>query len=81
MSTKKLTTISIAALATLGAYAASVQSASAGSIKISFGGGHHWNHHHWGHYPVYVSRPVKTCYFVKRFGELVQVCKYRPIYY
>jgi hypothetical protein len=84
---KKFSTISLATLATVGAMALSVESASAGSIKIRFGG--HFGHHHhwkpyyghgWGYHPVYVSAPVKSCYFVKRFGELVKVCRY-PTYY
>jgi hypothetical protein len=66
MSIKSFTTISIAALATLGAFAASVESASARSSHgmRSHGGGHgmmrhggsrhhdwgHRRHHNWGYY-------------------------------
>jgi hypothetical protein len=87
---KKSTTISLAAFASLGATAMSVESASATSIHFGFGHrGHHWNHgHHWRpHYgwgyraPVYVSAPLaRPCYFVRRGGGLFKVCP-APIYY
>ena len=61
MFTKKLMSISIATLATLGAFAISAESASArpgehgfrgghdGGFHRGFDGGRHWGHRHWGH--------------------------------
>ena len=82
---KKFTTISIATLATLGAFAMSAESASAGSgISIGFHSGYHaprhWGHRYgWGFYgaPVYVSRSryVLDCYYVRRYGKLFKVCE------
>ncbi len=83
---KKFSTISLATLATLGALAMSVESASAKSrahISIGFHGGyhgHHWNRPYgWGFYgaPVYVSRSryVLDSYYVRRSGRLFKVCE------
>lgn len=86
---KKFSTISLAALASLGAMAMSVESASATSIHFGFGHrGHHWHHHWrshygygWGYNPVYVSAPLaRPCYFVRRGGGLFKVCP-APVYY
>ena len=85
MFKKQFTTISIATLAVLGAFAMSTGGASAGGLRISFHSGpsgyHHWSPRpYWGFYgaPAYVSYPyVRSCYFVRRGGGLYKVC---PVY-
>ena len=84
MFSKKLTSISIATVAALGAMAMSVESASAKSgihVHVGFGGGHHWGyrpwrHRHWGVYStpvVYSAMP--ECFYVRRYGRLFKVCE------
>jgi hypothetical protein len=83
MFSKKLTSISIATLATLGAFAMSAESASAKGLKVHIGFGHH--HGHWGHghyrpwryyaTPVVYSTYVRECVYVRRFGKLFKVCE------
>jgi hypothetical protein len=87
MSNKQFTTIGVATLAALAAFAVSVDTASAKSrshISIGSHSGHHdgnhRRHHSWDSYraPVYVSEPyVRSCYFVRRSGALYKVC---PVY-
>ena len=85
MFTKKLTTISIAAVATFAAYAASIEGASARSIGIRVGFHHHggYRHHGWGYRrhrfgyygaPLLVSSFGPECYYVRRFGTLYRIC-------
>ena len=87
MFTKKLTSISIATLATLGAFAMSAESASARGFGISIGHGHHgnWGHGGWGHrrhFGFYAAPVIYTsasylpdCYYVRRYGKLFKVCQ------
>jgi hypothetical protein len=87
MFTKKLTSISIATLATLAAFTMSAPSASAKSFHISIGHGHghgHWGHGHWRHRrhfgiyaPVVYSSAayLPECYYVRRYGRLFKVCQ------
>ena len=91
MFSKRFTTISIATLATLGAFATTAEQAAARPGghgfrgHVSFHGGHRWGHRHWGHRPhfgiygapllVSAATYVPECYYVRRRGLLYKVCE------